>query len=118
MDGDKGLRSFESSDMYINGRALTIASASQRIVFKLSYDRLAFPSIFRNNVLRIPIILSHQPPHYGAAGGLKYHSICDAELCLAIFSHSNLFKMLAAPVKFVPLSQYIARGRPRLAESA
>jgi len=84
-------------------------------VFKLSYERLAFPSIFRNSVFRIPMSFSHQPPHHDAAGGLKYHSICNAELCLAILSQSSLLNALAAPVKLVPLSLYMVRGCPRLA---
>jgi len=55
--------------------------------------------------------LSHQLPHQGAAGGLKYHSICTAVLCLAIFPQ---FNALEAPVKLVHYL-YIMHGRPRLA---
>ena len=87
------------------------------VVFKISSINFLDRKITQNTRLQLCTIRSHAPPWCGALDGLYFHlrPLCTSD------SRASAFRFLlqwssyfSAPTKFVPLSDHIIEGVPRL----
>ncbi len=115
--GVRTSKSFGSSESFVIGRSLRIASASQRTVWKLSSSNHCCWSVEYNTFFTSRITLSHIPPWCDPAGVLKVHFIPSDRKVLWIVPWSKLFKTflssLCAPIKLVPLTDLKCSTWPR-----
>ena len=110
--GVSASRSLASSDDFVIGRLLTIASISHRNVCRQSSFRVCSFRRFLAMLLTVLICRSHTPPWWEPAGGLNIHStfFCSIALWIADWFHwfSASLNCRSAPTKLVPLSDRIS----------
>ena len=111
-DGVKG-SSKSFGDTYDNGLELTIASTSMITVSSSLYFNLARPITFLKQCLVDCTKRSKMPPYHGALSMLNTHSTLSPANCLATSLLLVIaLRILAADLKFFPLSETILLGRP------
>ena len=114
--GVSGSGSLASSEVTVSGRPLTIDSTVHMRVDSPSSFRICCLVTADKTFLVVLICLSHTPPIWDAAGGLKIQSIPFWSRFAWIFFWfhrcSPSFSSRSAPTKFVPLSHRIISGWP------
>ncbi|GFU95192.1 hypothetical protein TNCV_4139761 [Trichonephila clavipes] len=70
-----GVRSYISSDRYVNGRELRTFSHSHRMVSNSSYVNMAFSKVLLRSYFTVLTSISQRPPHQAAVGGINFHVI-------------------------------------------
>ncbi|GFW13390.1 reverse transcriptase domain-containing protein [Trichonephila clavipes] len=78
------------------------------------HQRLLTCRAARSRILRrIAFVICTKRSHQDADGGLNFHRIFSSATLARMLSQSKACRSIPAPLKFVPLSEYMAVGCPR-----